>query len=79
MKRISLRKYCLPFALIAGLTTMIMAPASQAGWWYRHHWHPQGRVVHFRGCKKIVIQRYCRINRWGVRHCYRVRRVHWVC
>lgn len=69
------KKWLSSFLIMLGLGAMLFAPISQAGWWYRHHWHRSGRIVRIRGCRRIVIQRYCRVTHWGNRICRRVRRV----
>ncbi len=75
------KKCLLAITVVVGLIAMTIAPISQAGWrWHHwHRWHWQGRVVKHRGCRRIVINRYCRFNRFGARQCYRARRVRWVC
>ena len=64
---------------VAGLMAMLIAPAGQADGYYRHHWHRAGRSVQYRGCRRIVRSRFCKINRFGERHCYIQRHVRWVC
>jgi hypothetical protein len=63
----------------ATAASCLAAPISQASPYHRHHWHRAGRSVNYRGCKKIVRQRFCRVNRYGERHCYAQRRVRFVC
>lgn len=63
-----------------GLSTLLVAPASQAAGWHRdgrYHW--VNTRVRFRGCRKIVVRKFCRENRRGVRQCRRARRVFWRC
>ncbi|PHQ81412.1 MAG: hypothetical protein COB66_02275 [Coxiella sp. (in: Bacteria)] len=70
--KLTKRKMIATIAGVAGLSAMLLAPASQAGWrngYYRHQWHPAGRSVHYRGCRKIVRQRECRF-RHGYRQCF---------
>lgn len=57
-----------------GATALLLASASYAGP-YHHHWHTVKRTVHYRGDKKIVRKRECKINRNGFRRCYITRRV----
>lgn len=68
------------FAIVGcvGLGAMLVAPASEAGYYYRHHWHPAGRYVVYHGCRQVVHRRFCRI-RHGFRECYVVRRARRVC
>ncbi|MCH9644198.1 MAG: hypothetical protein K0U29_05310 [Gammaproteobacteria bacterium] len=73
------RKILTCAAAAVGLAAMLAAPISQAGWRYRHHWHPAGRMIQFRGCRKIVTQRFCRVNRFDEGRCFVQRRVRFVC
>ena len=77
--KLSDKKFVAAIAGLAGLVSVLIAPASQAGYW-RHHWHPVGRSVRYShgGCRKIVKRRYCRI-RHGNRQCYVQRWARWTC
>ena len=66
-------------AIAIGLGGLMVAPVTQAGRWHHgRYYHWAGTRVRFRGCRKIVVRRYCN-NGWRFNRCYRVRRVRWVC
>ncbi len=73
------KKLLIPLAMALGIGGLMVAPVSEAGWGYMHHWHWAQTRVKFRGCRKIMVRRYVRIDRWGNRHVERVRNVQWVC
>lgn len=75
----SSKKLVVALAGLVGLGGMLLTPVSKADGYYRHHWHPAGRMVKFRGCRKIIFNRFCRDSyRWG-HQCQVDRRVRWVC
>ncbi len=66
-------------AMGVGLLAMSIATVSEAGPRHHHRWYQAGKKVKVRGCKKTIVRRYCRINRNGVKRCYKTRKVRWVC
>jgi len=78
----------LALAVATGLVCLSVAPASFAGfaWHFGFHtgtvpaaWQWRGTTVHQRGCRRVVVRRYCRVNMWGNRQCFRTRSIRWEC
>ena len=81
MKKTVILSLALGMGLVSGLAGMdaALACCPHPYYQYYHHWHPSGRFVSYRGCRRIVNQQYCKTDWRGYHHCYMRQYVRWVC